>query len=177
MSKHHDAEINLDKPYEEDVINFSGIIYFSIGLFLLIVVTFGLMWILQYKVLGPQAEGADIKNPMATTAEENLPPEPRLQAAPGFGLDTKTGRISFERREPQAEWNELQKEYEEIWEKGETGADGKTVIAMPIDEAKAKLLKDGGVKAAGAEGEKSLSEARSFISGASAGRRASEKLR
>ncbi len=178
MSKHQDVEVNPDKPYEEDVINFRGIIYFGIGLFLLIVVTFGLMWILQYKILAPQAEEADIKNPMGMNAEENLPPEPRLQSAPGFGVDTKDGRIGLELREPQAEWNVLQKQYQEIWENGEKGADGKTVIAIPIDEAKARLLKEGSVKAVeAAEGQDALNNVTSYVSGSSAGRKASEKIR
>lgn len=178
MSKHEEVEVNSDKPYEVDVLNFKGIVYFCVGLTLLIVVTFGLMWIFQYKVLQPQAEESDYKNPMAMTEEERLPPEPRLQSAPGFGVDGKDGRVGLELREPQAEWKELQKQYKDIWEHGEKGKDGKTVISMPIEDAKAKLLKDGNIKAkSGKESEKALKELDAFVSGASAGRRSSEKRR
>ena len=180
MSKHQEKEINLDKSYEEDVVNFKGILYFCGGLTLLIIVTFGLMWILQYRVLLPQADGDDANNlhPLALNQEERLPPEPRLQSAPGFGVEGKNGRINLELREPQAEWNELKKQYEDIWENGEKGEDGKTIIALPIKEAQEKLLKSGSIKSvAGEEGKKVLNEANRFISGSSAGRIASETRR
>lgn len=182
MSKHNKVEIDLDKPYEEDVISFSGIIYFVVGLFLLIVVTFGLMWIFQYQVLEPDAEAQAAKvksdNPLMMSEKENLPSEPRLQSAPGFGIDTKKGRISLELREPQAEWNELKKLDKDILENGEKSEDGKTIVALPIKDAKERLLKSGDLKSvAGPQGEKALNEARYFISGASAGRKASEKRR
>ena len=176
MSKHEEVEVNSDKPYEVDVLNFRGIIYFCVGLILLIVVTFGLMWIFQYKVLQPQAEENDYKNPMAMTEEERLPPEPRLQSAPGFGVDSKDGRVVLELREPQAEMKELQKQYEDIWEHGEKDKDGKTVISLPIEDAKAQLLKDGSIKAkSGTEGEQALSKLDTYISGSSAGRSSAKR--
>ncbi len=178
MSKHNKEEINLEKGYEADVINFKGIIYFGAGLFGLIVITFVLMWILQYHVLLPQAEANDKSalHPMAMNEDEKLPPEPRLQSAPGFGLDTKSGRINLELREPQAEWREIQKQNKDIWENGEK--EGNTVIALPMKEAEEKLLKDGSIKfKTGAEGEKALQDAKTFISGSSAGRLASETRR
>ncbi|MCB1024931.1 MAG: hypothetical protein KDB79_11100 [Acidobacteria bacterium] len=182
MSKHNKEVIDSDKPYEADVISFSGILYFGAGLFLLIVITFGLMWILEYKVLLPDAEEKDAKakqtNPLMMTEGENLPPEPRLQSAPGFGVDTKDGRVSLELREPQAELKELQKQWKDVWENGEKDQAGKTVIAIPIAEAKEKLIKSGGIKSvAGEQGEKVLRQASHFISGSSAGRMASEKRR
>ncbi len=180
MSKHQEKEINLDKSYEEDVVNFKGILYFCGGLTLLIIVTFGLMWILQYRVLQPEADGEDANNlhPLALSKEERLPPEPRLQSAPGFGVDSKEGRISLELLEPQAEWNELKKQYEEIWKNGEIDKDGKTVISLPIKEAQERLLKNGSIKSVTEEeGKKVLSKANTFISGSSAGRLASETRR
>ena len=38
------ASADLNKPYEQNEIELKGIMGFGIGLFLLIVVTFGLMW-------------------------------------------------------------------------------------------------------------------------------------
>ena len=182
MSEHNKVEVNLDKPYEEDVVNVRGIVYFGVGLFLLIVVTFGLMWLLQYGVLQSQADEADARfreeNPMAMTEEENLPDGPRLQGAPGFGIDTKDGRVSLELREPQAEWRILEEQYKEIWENGEKSEDGKTVIALPIDEAKEKLLKDASVKAAsGKEAEKDAEDSQTFVTESSSGRVSAGKIR
>ena len=45
MSKKHvNTPADFDKGYEENEIGLKGIVYFGIGLFLLIVITFGLMW-------------------------------------------------------------------------------------------------------------------------------------
>ena len=46
-TKHEKTYVDFDKPYEENIIGIRGIIYFATGLFLLIVVTFGLMWAFQ----------------------------------------------------------------------------------------------------------------------------------
>ncbi|MFH4181025.1 hypothetical protein WDA55_23490, partial [Acinetobacter baumannii] len=53
MSSHkqqHLSKASIEKGYEENVVGVRGIVAFGIGLFLLIVVTFWLMWAL-YGVL------------------------------------------------------------------------------------------------------------------------------
>jgi hypothetical protein len=182
MAKHEKTFVDFDQPYEQNIIGLRGIIYFGLGLFLLIVVTFGLMWVLQYQVLQPNAEEADRanENPLALSADEKLPPEPRLQTAPGFGIDdprTKT-RMNLELREPQAEYRELQKQWEDLWVNGEKNEQTGTVIALPIEEAKKKLLAGGGIKSASGEaGEKALEEARMMVSESSSGRTATVRKR
>ncbi len=174
MDKHEKTFVDFDQPYEQNIIGLKGIIYFGVGLFLLIVITFGLMWVFQFQVLQPQWEQADKdnENPMALPADERLPPEPRLQSAPGFGIDDPNrGRVSLELREPQAEYRELEKQWEDLWENGEKDEKTGTVIALPIEEAKKKLLEDGNLKAkSDDEGKQALEEARSMVSGASSGR-------
>lgn len=176
MAKHEETFVDFDQPYEQNIIGLRGVIYFGIGLFLLIVITFGLMWVFQFQVLQPQAEARDKinENPLAMKGDERLPPEPRLQAAPGFGVDDpKGGRINLELREPQAEYRELQKQWEDLWKNGQK-QDG-TVIALSIEEAKKKMLADTNTKAKNDEsGKKSLEEARSLISASSAGRTRSD---
>lgn len=178
MAKHEKTFVDFDQPYEQNIIGLRGVIYFGIGLFLLIVVTFGLMWVLQYQVLQTAWDEDDKKNtnPLALSADEKLPPEPRLQTAPGFGVDDpKGGRVSLELREPQAEYRELQKQWKELWEKGQKDEKTGTVVALPIAEAKKKLLESGTLKAkSGEEGKKAYNEARSIVSGSSSGRKASE---
>jgi ABC-type nickel/cobalt efflux system permease component RcnA len=73
MAKHEKTFVDFDKPYETNIIGLRGVIYFSVGLFLLIVVTFGLMWFLQ-NVMEDDAMEADIQNkrPMQMSARENL---------------------------------------------------------------------------------------------------------
>lgn len=175
MSDHKEHLIDTEKGYEEDVINFRGILYFGLGLFLLIVVTFGLMWVFQYKVLEPRAAEENLQNvnPMARSGDDKLPPEPRLQSAPGFEVkDPKNNRvINLQLREPQAEYRELEKQWKDIWENGEKDEKTGTVIALPIEEAKKKLLESGTLKVKEDEGTKAaMKESTSTVTSASAGR-------
>src|SRR5947209_14265993 len=94
--KHVDTFNDLDKPYEPNVVGFKGIIYFGVGLLLLIVVTFALMWALLNVLKDYSKENAGAPNPMSVSEKDRLPPVPRLQAAPGFGIDTSNGRVNLE---------------------------------------------------------------------------------
>lgn len=181
-TRHEKTYVDYDKAYEQNIIGFRGILYFGIGLFLLIVITFGLMWYLL-SVLEDQASEADARNenPLALTKEEALPPEPRLQSAPGFGVGPKNDRINLELREPQAEYRVLEEQWEELWKNGQTitGADGKKVyVTLPLEEAKKRLLEQ---KAADSEaskdGAKTLEESQTMISPSSSGRMFAGKRR
>ncbi|MGB7201315.1 MAG: hypothetical protein WBD16_03500 [Pyrinomonadaceae bacterium] len=173
--KHTDTVAELNKLYEENEIQLKGIFSFAIGLFLLIVVTFGLMW----SLLGVLEDyfKADTTNPMAMSDKERLPPEPRLQGAPGFGVDSDKGRVNMELGIPQAEWRELRKQWDELLEKGRKDAKTGMVSVMPIDEAKKKLLERGVKAKSGADAEAVLSASREFISEAGSGRMGAQKRR
>lgn len=169
------VEIDLSKGYEKNEIELRGIIITVVALFITCAVSFWLMFVLQnYMEASWTAADKENARPMGLTPEEKLPPEPRLQSAPGFGIDGPNGRINLELKHPQAEMEELTK----IWAAQEKDGqkvikDGKeTVVTLPIAEAKKKLLEQG-VKAAA--DSKGLDEAVSYYSGASAGRKASEK--
>lgn len=177
-TRHEKTFVDFEHPYERNIIGLRGIIYFGIGLFLLIIIAFGLMWFFM-KVLEQEAREGDRQNanPMMMSERERLPPEPRLQVAPGFGVDVKDeGRVNLELKEPQAEWQVLRKQYQEIWEKGEKAPDG-TIVALPIDEAKEKFLEQKKEGGSGERNENIMEEARSIVSDSSAGRRANEKKR
>lgn len=176
-TRHEKSYVDFEQPYERNIIGLRGIIYFGIGLFLLIVITFGLMLFLQ-NVLEEQAVTTDEenRNPMLMSERERLPPEPRLQAAPGFGVDSETGRVNLELKHPQAEWEVLQEQYKETWEKGEKAPDG-TIVALPIDQAKQKFLEQKSGAAGGAPNQNIIDEARSIISDSSSGRVANERRR
>jgi hypothetical protein len=136
---------NPDVSHEASDVDVGTIVKFVVGLFFLTVITFVLMKLL-YNVLEARATEADPKRrPMAMSDKERLPPEPRLQAAPGFGVDLGNGKaINLQLREPQAEYNELQK----IWDAQLEGKpDPRTGLAgMPIEEAKKKVLEDGSLR-------------------------------
>ena len=165
------------KPYEENTIGLRGIIIFGVGLFLMIVITFVLMWVLEVQMENYAKETKDTKNPMAMSEKENLPPEPRIQGAPGFGVDGPNGRINLELREPHAEYRELRKIWEKEWQEGQKNPQTGTVITLPIDEAKKKFLEQNSETKKDENAQKFYEESRMFVSGSSAGRTSTDRRR
>jgi|ERR1044071_121794 hypothetical protein len=136
---------NPDVSHEASDVDVGTIVKFVVGLFFLTVITFVLMKLL-YNVLEDRAAKADRKpRPMAMSESERLPPEPRLQAAPGFGVNLGEGKfINLQLREPQAEYRELQNIWNEVLEGKPDRRTGMT--SMPIEEAKKKVIEDGSLK-------------------------------
>lgn len=177
-TKHEKSFVDFDKPYEQNIVGLRGVIYFAVGLFLLVVITFGLMALLL-NVLDAEAEKTDNadRNPMQLSEQDRLPPEPRLQSAPGFGIDTKDGRVVLELRNPQAEWEVLQEEDKDIWENGRKSENGQYTI-LPIDQAKEEFLKQAEKTETAQKGQENIwEESRMFMSDSNAGRLATEKRR
>jgi hypothetical protein len=152
-------------------------LYFGGGLVGLIVVTFALMWALLNVLQDYNKENQGQPNPMAMSQKEKLPPEPRLQAAPGFGVDSETGRVNLELREPQAEYRELHKQWVALWEHGEKDVATGTTKIMPIDEAKEKIVAQNPKSKAGADAEAAFTNSRMYVTDQSSGRMLSEKRR
>ncbi|MEP7076327.1 MAG: hypothetical protein ABI878_11005 [Acidobacteriota bacterium] len=165
-----------DKPYEENDVRLRGILYFGGGLVLLIVITFGLMWALL-GVMEQQMSDKKDTGPMAMTDKERLPPEPRLQSAPGFGIDGPDGRVNLELTAPGSEYKEMRREWDRKIEKGSVDAATGAISALPIDVAKEKFLEQSVKAKSGPDAENALTSARMFISDSSAGRLASERRR
>ena len=176
-NKHTESAIDLNKPYEENEIQLRGIFGFAIGLFLLIVITFGLMWAFLNVLKDYNKENAGPVNPMAMSEREHLPPEPRVQLAPGFGVESEKGFVNLELMAPAAEYRELKKQWAVLWEHGQKDAKTGMVTMMPIDEAKEKFLAQHVKAKSGADVEAFYAGSQSFISDSSAGRVASEKRR
>ena len=178
-TKHETSFVDFDKGYEQNIIGLRGIIFFAGGLFLLVVITFGLMFFLE-SVMESQAAATDKENlnPVMLSEKDRLPPEPRLQAAPGFKIQDPNGdEVNLELKKPGAEWEALQEINRQIWSKGQKTADGK-VVTLPIDEAKKDYLAKAGANGAGGRNQADmLEESRRFYSDGSSGRVASEKRR
>ena len=172
-NKHADSAVDLNIPYEQNEIELRGIMGFAIGLVLLIVVTFALMWALLYKAMPEMGMNESVPNPMAMNEKERLPPEPRIQGAPGFGVQSDTGWVNMELGAPQAEYRELHRQWIELWEKGHKDAKTGMVTAMPIDVAKEKLLSQNIKAKSGADADAMYSKSRMSISESSSGRMAS----
>ena len=136
---------NPDVSHEASDVDVGTIVKFVVGLFFLTVITFVLMKLL-YNVLEDRATKADPPpRPMALSERERLPPEPRLQAAPGFGINLGQDKfINLQLREPQAEYRELQKIWDGVLEGKPDPRTGKA--SMPVKEAMKKVVEDGSLK-------------------------------
>jgi len=176
-TKHEKSYVDFDRTYETNVIGLRGIIYFGIGLLLLIIITFGLMLVLQNVMEDQAAETKDTKSPMMMNERESLPPEPRLQAAPGFGMDSEQGRVNMELKAPQSEYREMERQWEKLWAEGQKDTKTGTVVTLPIDEAKRKFLEENMKTPSGEPVENSMDESRRIVSYSSAGRTATDKRR
>ena len=177
-AKHSHSNTAYEKGYEENVIGVKGIAYFGIGLFLLIVITFGLMWVLMGVLEdNKQAEMDADRNPMAMSEREALPPEPRLQVAPGHGVESPNGWKNLELSAPQSEWWEAKKMYEQIWKQGMKDPSTGAVSALPIDKAKEAFLSQQIKARTGPEAERVYEESKLRFSDASSGRTATDRRR
>ena len=138
---------NPDVSHEKSDVNVRSIIIFAGGLLVFGIIVHILMWLMFNYMEERARKEAPPPRPMALTQQERMPPEPRLQAAPGFGISLGEGKkpINLELREPQAEFNEMNK----IWEGDLKGQpDPRTgQVSMPIEEAKQKIVSDGQLKA------------------------------
>ena len=176
-TKHEKSFVDFEMPYEQNIIGFKGIVYFAVGLLLLILITFGLMW----AMLGVFEDQAKIDkasdNPMAVSEKDRLPVEPRIQGAPGFGVDGPNGRVNMELGAPQAEWRELHKQYLDVWANGKVDKATGAVTALKIDDAKAILLQRNVKAKSGADAEKLFAESKLRFSDASSGRVATDRKR
>ena len=177
MAKHEKTFVDLDKPYESNTIGLRGIIIFAVGLFLLIVITFALMWVLEVQLENRAKETIDTKNPMAMSEKENLPPEPRIQGAPGFGVDGPNGRINLELTDPHSEYRELRKIWEKEWLEGQKNQQTGTVVTLPIKDAKKKFLEQNSSQKMDENAKKLFEESQTYVSGSSAGRTTTDRRR
>jgi hypothetical protein len=105
------------------------------------------MWGLFRLLNAKETEREPPAGPMAMTEQERLPPEPRLQAARGFGVKLEDGKyVDLEKREPEAEYRVLH----EQWDRRLNCQDAEGVShpdtnCTPIDMAMQKLLEGGGL--------------------------------
>ena len=142
---------NVDVTHEMSDVHTQGIFTFIAGLTVMTIVVYLLMWGM-FRVLSTREEKRDEPpSPMAMTGKERLPPEPRLQAAPGFAeeLDKEVGVKESahapgppQPKDPLWEINVVRAHWESILKNGAKDQSGKFVI-LPIDDAKKELLKQG----------------------------------
>jgi hypothetical protein len=144
---------NPDVTHETSDVNVGGILKFVIGLTIFGIIVNVLMWGM-FRVFNAQETTKEPpKGPMAMTQEERLPPEPRLQAAPGFEVRLANGqKVKLENSAPEAEYRVLREQWEQQLNcrkrKAEHGGGLATAdhpVCLPIEAALDKLFEGGGL--------------------------------
>ena len=159
--KHHITETpdtsyikNLDVTHEMSDVHIDGIVKFVVGLFILMVASFILMWAM-FRMLESKTVDAP-RSPMALTEKDRLPPEPRLQSAPGFAEELdKTAQAQKEKKaelspqitgntpapkDPMWEIRVLRDQWSEVLKHGPVDQNGRH-YGMPIEQAKEQVSK------------------------------------
>ena len=140
---------NVDVKHETSDVYVRGVAKFVVGLLVLTIAVFFLMWglfrVFEARVKEPQ------RSPMALSGKDRLPPEPRLQGAPGFGEELgKTAKPDVEEakagaaepKDPRWEIKALQDQWNDVLKNGPVDKNGKH-YGMPIEKAKEEILKQG----------------------------------
>jgi hypothetical protein len=137
---------NVEVEHEASDVNVGAVGTFVLVLTITTIVIGAGLWML-FKYFNAQQAKEHGPGPMALSEKERLPPEPRLQAAPGFGVTLENGQvIELETKEPQAEYRVLRDQ----WEKelhGELKDQNGNAFAIPIDQAIDQIVSGGGLPA------------------------------
>lgn len=133
---------NVEVTHETSDINVRAVLTFAIVLTVsTFVIAFGLRYL--FKFFNQQEAKASRPGPMALTQKERLPPEPRLQGAPGFQITLEDGQTrNLERGAPQSEYMILRQQWEENLRTGLKDQSG-NVVGIPIDAAIDKVVSEG----------------------------------
>lgn len=142
--------------HEVSDVELRGIIVFLIGLTMMTVVVYLLM-MLMFTLLNTRETAKEVKanSPLALKEKERLPPEPRLQSAPGFAqqlgkeVGVKEAETATERGKPlERTWelDKLRKKWEDDLKAGPRDQSGNP-IGMSIDQAKQQVLSGNGLPA------------------------------
>ena len=110
---------NPDVTHEESDVAVGPIAKFVFGLFVFGVIVCFLMWLL-FNFFERRAKETELpSSPLARRGAETLPPEPRLQAAPGFGVEAEgRPRADLSLKEPQAEYQTVLKAWKDELDNG-----------------------------------------------------------
>jgi hypothetical protein len=134
---------NPDVAHEESDVAVRPLLWFVGGLTAFTIIVCVAMWIMFQYFLAREKSQELTASPLARQGEERLPPEPRLQLAPGFGVTTDDGQrhnLSHENSparvpQPQDEYLVVRGEWmRELQDYG--WADEKAgTVRLPMDEA------------------------------------------
>ena len=143
---------NVDVTHEMSDVNIGGISKFVLALSVMTVAVCLLMWGM-FRVFKAQTEEPP-PAPMALAEKERMPPEPRLQGAPGFAEElkgkAKPGKVeepgiaarSSDPKDALWEMKVLREQWNDVLEHGPLDQNG-VRYGMPIEKAKEEILKQG----------------------------------
>ena len=133
---------NVEVTHETSDVNVRGVLTFAVVLAMATIAVGVGIWML-FKFFNAQQAKAPRPGPMALQPKERLPPEPRLQAAPGFQLKLENGQtVNLEKAAPQEEYRVLRQQWEENLRTGLKDQSGNTV-GIPIEDAMKKIVSQG----------------------------------
>jgi hypothetical protein len=133
---------NVEVTHETSDISVRGVLTFVVILTISAIVIHIGVWRL-FKYFDQQEAKSPRPGPMALSQAERLPPEPRLQSAPGFQLKLENGQtVNLEKSAPQSEYRVLRQQWEENLKTGLKDKSG-NVVGMPIDAAIDKIVAGG----------------------------------
>src|ERR1051325_4654165 len=87
---------NPDVAHEESDVAVRPLLWFVGGLTAFTIIVCVAMWIMFQYFLNRELSQELKASPLARRGEETLPPEPRLQLAPGFGVRSEERRVGQE---------------------------------------------------------------------------------
>jgi hypothetical protein len=148
---------SIEAHHEVSDVELRGIIVFLIGLTVMTVVVYLLM-LLMFNLLNTReakADPAKERSPLALSEKERLPPEPRLQAAPGFAeqlgkevgvKEAEAGAPSNKPKDRTWELDQLQRKWDEDLKQGPKDQAGNPA-GISIEKAKEQILSGSGLPA------------------------------
>jgi len=132
---------NVEVTHEASDVSVRGVMTFVVVLSISIFIVSLGVWML-FRVFNAQEAKEPQPGPMALTKDERLPPEPRLQAAPGFAVTLENGqRIDLQKSVPQAEYRALRDEWMKALN-GELKDPSGNSVSMPIDQAMKQVVSE-----------------------------------
>lgn len=168
---------NVEVTHEKSDVSVRGVLTFVVVLTIAAIAIHLGMWVL-FRYFERQEAKAPRPGPMALSQQERLPPEPRLQAAPGFEITLEDGqKVHLGKAAPQTEYRILRQQWEENLKTGLKDQSG-NVVGIPIDGAIDKVVSGEGLPTRVKEGApgKLQDYAISMPTAASSGRETEKRL-
>lgn len=138
---------NVDVTHEMSDVNVGALLKFVLALTIMTVAVYILVLFLFKFLDAQEARNEPPPGPMAMSERESLPPEPRLQAAPGFAEDLakSVGDPNTDKpRDPLWEIRVLREEWDRVLKEGPKDQSGRPT-GIPIEEAMRKIVEGQGL--------------------------------